>query len=103
MLCPLAGENGGDGEVGGTAQPLVQITIVQQAGGPRGQVYYPFISFRVAKTLQVSLITTLVRDLQFMWKGMHFGACWALGCPFCQGCFLVEVMRCTMPQLTSWP
>ncbi len=59
MLCPLAGENGGDGEVGGTAQPLVQITIVQQAGGPRGQVYYPFISFRVAKTLQVSLMNHL--------------------------------------------
>ena len=50
MVCPLAGENGGDGE---SAQALVQITLVKQAGGPRGQVYYPFISFRVAKTLQV--------------------------------------------------
>ena len=102
MLCPLAGENGGDGEVGGTAQPLVQITIVQQAGGPRGQVYYPFISFRVAKTLQVSRIIRLVRDLQVMLSCMHCSACWALGCPFCQGCFQIDIMRCTMPQLTSW-
>lgn len=54
MVCPLAGENGGDGESGGTAQALVQITLVKQAGGPRGQVYYPFISFRVAKTLQAN-------------------------------------------------
>ena len=54
MVCPLAGENGGEGEPGGTAQALVQITLVKQAGGPRGQVYYPFISFRVAKTLQVN-------------------------------------------------
>ena len=51
VVCPLAGENGG--EDGGTAQALVQITLVKQAGGSRGQVYYPFISFRVAKTLQV--------------------------------------------------
>ena len=54
MLCPLAGENGGDGEAGGSAQPLVQITLVKQGGGARGQVYYPFISFRIARTLQVS-------------------------------------------------
>lgn len=54
VLCPLAGENGGDGEAGGSAQPLVQITLVKQGGGPRGQVYYPFISFRIARTLQVS-------------------------------------------------
>ncbi len=54
MVCPLAGENGGEGD-GGTAQALVQITLVKQAGGSRGQVYYPFISFRVAKTLQVRL------------------------------------------------
>ena len=54
MVCPLAGENGGNGEGEGTAQPLVQITLVKQAGGTRGQIYYPYISFRVAKTLQVS-------------------------------------------------
>ena len=56
MLCPLAGENGGDGEAGGSAQPLVQITLVKQGGGARGQVYYPFISFRIARTLQVSCL-----------------------------------------------
>ena len=59
MLCPLAGENGGDGEAGGSAQPLVQITLVKQGGGPRGQVYYPFISFRIARTLQVSCFLSI--------------------------------------------
>lgn len=52
-LCPLAGENGAEGKSGSTAQPLIQVTIVQQRGGPRGQVYYPYLSFRVARTLQV--------------------------------------------------
>lgn len=56
MVCPLAGENGGDGEAGAAAQPLVQVTLVKQAGAPRGQLYYPFISFRVARTLQVRLV-----------------------------------------------
>lgn len=64
MVCPLAGENGGNGEGEGTAQPLVQITLVKQAGGPRGQIYYPYISFRVAKTLQVSN-NTLLRSLLY--------------------------------------
>ena len=57
VLCPLPGENGGgsgvDPEGGGAAQALVQVALVRQGGGPRGQIYYPFISFRVARTLQV--------------------------------------------------
>ncbi len=52
VLCPLGGESGADGPSGSAAQPLVQITIVQQTGGPRGQIYYPYLSFRVSRTLQ---------------------------------------------------
>ncbi len=59
VLCPLAGEGGAEGNAGAAGQPLVQITIVQQTGGPRGQIYYPYLSFRVARTLQVSFEQTV--------------------------------------------
>ena len=53
MMCPLGGESGSEGNSGSAAQPLLQVTVVKQTGGPRGQIYYPYLSFRVARTLQV--------------------------------------------------
>ena len=53
MMCPLGGESGSEGNSGSAAQPFIQVTVVKQTGGPRGQIYYPYLSFRVARTLQV--------------------------------------------------
>ena len=44
VLCPVPGSEG----VG----PLVQLTLVSQAGGPRGRIYFPYIAFRVTRPLQ---------------------------------------------------
>ena len=64
VLCPLAGENGGgggsqDGGAAAQAPALVQLAIVRQGGAARGQIYYPFMSFRVSRTLQVRAPRTL--------------------------------------------
>ena len=40
--------------VEGEAPPLLKFTIVSQPGLPRRQIYYPYISFRLSRPLQVS-------------------------------------------------
>ncbi|KAK9834254.1 hypothetical protein WJX81_000411 [Elliptochloris bilobata] len=52
VLCALLGS-----EAGG---PLVQLTLVSQAGGARGRIYFPFIAFRVTRPLQVAVAEPLV-------------------------------------------
>ena len=44
VLCPVPGSE--------AAGPLVQLTLVSQAGGPRGRIYFPYIAFRVTRPLQ---------------------------------------------------
>ncbi len=39
--------------VEGEAPPLLKFTIVSQPGLPRRQIYYPYISFRLSRPLQV--------------------------------------------------
>lgn len=44
---PLPDE--GKGEV----QPLVQVVTIMQMQGPRGQPYYPYLSFRITRPVLV--------------------------------------------------
>jgi hypothetical protein len=55
VLVPVEGkpDDGGAAPAPESQQPLLSLTIVSQPGLLRRQVYYPFISFRVSRTLQV--------------------------------------------------
>jgi hypothetical protein len=53
LLCPMAEVGSPSDAEGGESLPLLHLTIVSQAGGSRGQVYYPYIAFRTSGVLQV--------------------------------------------------
>lgn len=55
LLCPMAEAGGAAEGEGGESLPLLHLTIVSQTGEPRGQVYYPYITFRTSGVLQVWL------------------------------------------------
>ncbi|KAK9908805.1 hypothetical protein WJX75_003140 [Coccomyxa subellipsoidea] len=74
VMCPLGGESGSEGNSGSAAQPLLQVTVVKQTGGPRGQIYYPYLSFRVARTLQAAIAEGLVWRLVEMVQRLDLGA-----------------------------
>ena len=45
---------GEEADVEAEAPPLLKFTIVSQPGLPRRQVYYPYMSFRLSRPLQVT-------------------------------------------------
>ena len=47
VLAPVEARDGGE------VHPLVCLTVVSQPGQARVHTYYPFISFRMARDLQV--------------------------------------------------
>ena len=48
------------------APPLLKFTIVSQPGLPRRQIYYPYMSFRLSRPLQV--ITRFPLGLPVLWR-----------------------------------
>eukprot|EP00884_Botryococcus_braunii_P010316 jgi/Botrbrau1/19286/Bobra.0073s0029.1 len=74
LLCPMveAGSTA-DGE-GGESLPLLHLTIVSQVGGPRGEVYYPYIAFRTSGVLQISVTEALVWRIVEMSRGLNLAA-----------------------------
>ncbi len=55
LLCPA----GQDEEIG--APPLMQMTVVSQPGLPHNEVYYPYLSFRIERALQVTCRSIVLR------------------------------------------
>ena len=56
------------------APPLLKFTIVSQPGLPRRQIYYPYISFRLSRPLQVpTTVSTLLMRLlvPVLWIQWH--------------------------------
>ncbi|KAK9827173.1 hypothetical protein WJX74_009221 [Apatococcus lobatus] len=68
LLCPAGQEE----EVG--APPLVQLTAISQPGLPHNEVYYPYLSFRIERALQVSVNEALVWRLVEVWNRLDLAS-----------------------------